>query len=144
MEDWAKQPNRESAQFVALKTDQCAIKIAKNDIDGEFKFDNAQRAAAEFGDGFRNATRHESIEMYDARFVGLDEAFRIIGGIPIDGCWRWTCEQDTDPDFSSNRAFFYSGHSGNVNYTNKYCALSVRPVADLNGNSLRITHKLKH
>ena len=128
LDEWMQQADPTSAQTVVLVTDRVALEIAKEDLPGEFNFDDAQTAAAEYGDGFRNATRHESIEMYDARFRGLDEAITKIGGQSINGGWRWTSEADPDPEYGSDSAFVYSGSTGSVYDGGKYYTYSVRPV----------------
>ena len=66
--------------------------------------------------------------MYDARFRGLDEAFKKIGGEPATTI-GWTSEADPDPEYSSNYAFVYSGGTGSVGGSSKYGAYAVRPVS---------------
>ena len=65
--------------------------------------------------------------MYDARFRGLDEAFKKIGGKPATNIY-WTSEADPDPENNSNRAFFYSGNTGYMG-NSKYGISAVRPVS---------------
>ncbi len=89
LEEWAKQAAPTIAMSVVLITDFASIEIAKNDLDGEFEFDDAQEACAAIGEGWRCPTRHETIEMYDARFKGLDEALKLVGGTTLDNNgWR--------------------------------------------------------
>ncbi len=129
-EDWAKQADPTTALSVVLITDFASIEIAKNDLVGEFKFDDAQKACAALDEGWRCPTRHEAIEMYDARFKGLDEALKLIGGTTLDeNGWRWTCEADTNPEYNSNNAFVFNGDYGYVGNSNKYNTTSVRPVS---------------
>lgn len=66
--------------------------------------------------------------MYDARFRGLDEALKKIGGKPITTI-GWTSEADPDPEYNSNHAFVYYGSTGTVGYNSKYNANAVRPVS---------------
>ena len=66
--------------------------------------------------------------MYDARFRGLDEAFKKIGGEPATTI-GWTSEADPDPECNSYSAFFYYGFAGRVNSSNKYLTNAVRPVS---------------
>ena len=66
--------------------------------------------------------------MYDARFRGLDEAFKKIGGEPATTI-GWTSEADPDPEYYSDSAFFYSGTTGYVFTNYKYFTLAVRPVS---------------
>ena len=128
-EDWAKQADPTTALSVVLITDFASIEIAKNDLVGEFKFDDAQKACTALDEGWRCPTRHEAIEMYDARFKGLDEALKLIGGTTLaKNGWRWTCEADTNPEYSSDSAFFFNGSHGGVDNSSKYYSFSVRPV----------------
>ena len=52
-EDWAKQADPTTALSVVLITDFASIEIAKNDLVGEFKFDDAQKACAALGASHR-------------------------------------------------------------------------------------------
>lgn len=76
VDEWVKREDPTAAQAVVLVTDFGMLEIAKEDLPGGFNFEGAQKAAAEYRKGFRCPTRHEAIEMYDARFRGLDEAFK--------------------------------------------------------------------
>ncbi len=128
LDAWMQQPDPTTAQTVVLVTDFGMLEIAKKDLPGQFNFRGAQKAAAEYRDGFRCPTRHDAIEMYNARFRGLDEALAQIGGQPINDGWRWTSEADPDPEYYSSYAFIYNGHTGGVSSYYKYNAGSVRPV----------------
>lgn len=128
LDEWLQQAHPETAQTVVLVTDRGMLEIAKEDLPGEFNFDGAQKAAAEYREGFRCPTRHEAIEMYDARFRGLDEAFKKIGGEPATTI-GWTSEADPDPEYNSNLAFIYNGNTGRVSYRNEYSTYAVRPVS---------------
>lgn len=128
LDEWMKREDPTTAQTVVLVTDSGMLEIAKEDLPSEFNFEGAQKAAAEYREGFRCATRHEAIEMYDARFRGLDEAFEKIGGKPATNIY-WTSEADPDPEYNSNIAFFYGGSTGSMFNINKYNANAVRPVS---------------
>ena len=104
------------------------LEIAKEDLPDEFNFEEAQKAAAEYRKGFRCPTQHEAIEMYDARFRGLDEALKKIGGEPVTTI-GWTSEADPDPEFNSNLAFVYYGGTGGVISDYKFGTNAVRPVS---------------
>lgn len=127
VQDWADRLDCTSADSIVLITDHCSIEIAKEDLPGEFNFEDAQKAAALYREGFRCPTRHEAIEMYDAQFRGLDEAFQKIGGKPVTSV-GWLSEADPDPEYNSNGAFFYYGYMGYVNSNGKYSTYAVRPV----------------
>lgn len=128
LDEWMKREDPTTVQTVVLVTDSGMLEIAKEDLPGVFNFEGAQKAAAEYREGFRCATRHEAIEMYDARFRGLDEAFEKIGGRPATNVY-WTSEADPDPEYNSNFAFIYNGNTGSVYYSNKYITYAVRPVS---------------
>jgi hypothetical protein len=129
LDEWMQCEAPTTAQTVVLVTDYGMLEIAKQDLPGEFKFKNAQKAAAAYRRGFRCATRHEAIEMYDARFRGLDEAFEKIGGKPATNIY-WTSETDPDPECIREVAFIYSGSTGQMNYCIKCHTFDVRPVRD--------------
>lgn len=128
IDEWMQQAHPENAQTVVLVTDFGMLEIAKEDLPGGFNFEGAQKAAAEYRKGFRCPTRHEAIEMYDARFRGLDEALKKIGGKPVTAI-GWTSEADPDPECNSSSAFVYNGNAGNVFYSSKYSPFAVRPVS---------------
>lgn len=128
LDEWMKREDPTTAQTVVLVTNSGMLEIAKEDLPGEFNFEGAQKAAAEYREGFRCATRHEAIEMYDARFRGLDEAFKKIGGKPATNIY-WTSEADPDPEYSSSSAFIYGGNAGGVGNYGKYGIYAVRPVS---------------
>lgn len=128
IDEWMQRAHPETAQTVVLVTDFGMLEIAKKDLSGGFNFEGAQKAAAEYREGFRCPTRHEAIEMYDARFRGLDEAFKKIGGEPATTI-GWTSEADPDPECNSDSAFIYSGFAGYVNSNDKFITSAVRPVS---------------
>lgn len=127
VDEWMQRAHPETARTVVLVTDSGMLEIAKKDLEDEFDFEGAQKAAAKYGDGFRCATRHEAIEMYDAQFRGLNEAFKMLGGKPATNVY-WTSEADSDPEYSSSYAFLYHGSTGDINYYTKYSTGAVRPV----------------
>lgn len=127
IDEWLQRAHPETTRTVVLVSDFGMLEIAKKDLVDKFDFDGAQKAAAEYRKGFRCPTRHEAIEMYDARFRGLDEALKKIGGKPITTI-GWTSEADPDPEYSSYYAFFYYGYAGHVNYNGKCSSYAVRPV----------------
>lgn len=126
LDEWMKREDPTTAQTVVLVTDSGMLEIAKEDLPGEFNFEGAQKAAAEYREGFRCATRHEAIEMYDARFRGLD--VKKIGGKPATNIY-WTSEADPDPECNSYNAFVYYGYTGSMYNNNKYYTHAVRPVS---------------
>lgn len=128
IDEWMQRAHPETARTVVLVTDSGMLEIAKEDLPSEFNFEGAQKAAAEYREGFRCATRHEAIEMYDARFRGLDEAFKKIGGKPATNTY-WTSEADPDPEYNSYVAFIYSGYTGLMNSSSKFNTYAVRPVS---------------
>ena len=136
VEDWKKVENPQSAQVVIIQTSETAgIKIHKKELAGRYEFKEAQEAVTavlDFDDtSFRCPTRRECLDIYDARFQGLDEALEVIGGDKLDDHYIWTCESDTDPECSSYTAFIFSGRNGLLLGDSKYSSYSVRPVTAL-------------
>lgn len=122
--EWLKRKDKLTASSVVLITDSGMLEIAKEDLSGVFSFEDAQKAAADYGDGFRCATRHEAIEMYDARLRGLNVALAAIGGKPALSVY-WTC--DVDPEYSYFRSFIYKGVSGDILGFYRDMSFAVRP-----------------
>lgn len=145
--DWRNTENPASAEFVAIvREDKSGIIIAKDPVkvDGEinFKWKKAVELAKEFKpatdvdvlavEGFRLPDRREALDIYDARFQGLDEALALIGGTPLnegDARWMWTEDEDPDPEYNSYLAFVFYGLDGGVDFDSKYSTYAVRPVS---------------
>lgn len=121
IEDWRKDENPTRAQLLAVETnDGHLLVLSKSYLPGLHEFDEAQKAAADFkpleGVTFRCPTRKECIDLYDARFQGLDEAVKLTGGDfcnRTDGNWFWTAEWDADPRYATN-AWNFFGNSGSL------------------------------
>ena len=122
IEDWRKDENPTRAQLLAVETDDGHLLVlSKSYLPGLHEFDEAQKAAAEFkpleGVTFRCPTRKECIDLYDARFQGLDEAVKLTGGDFCNrtgGNWFWTAERDADPRFTASTAWYFGGGSGTL------------------------------
>ena len=145
--DWCNTENPTSAEFVAIvREDKSGIIIAKDPVkvDGEINFEwkkavelakafkPATDVAALAVEGFRLPDRREALDIYDARFQGLDEALSLIGGTPLyegDARWMWTEDEDPDPEYNSNNAVVFYGTNGVVDNYSKYNAFTVRPVS---------------
>ena len=129
IEDWRKDENPTRAQLLAVETDDGHLLVlSKSYLPGLHEFDEAQKAAADFkpleGVTFRCPTRKECIDLYDARFQGLDEAVKLTGGDfcnRTDGNWFWTAERDADPRYANGAWFFY-GNGGTLNTITVYSA----------------------
>ena len=138
IEDWRKDSDPTRAQLLAIETDDDhLLLVSKSYLPcGEVDWEKAQKACAEFkpmeGITFRCPTRKECIDLYDARFQGLDEAVELTGGNFAhnpDGNWYWTAERDADPKYASSA--WYSGGSGGCMSVNTvvYNAGLALPVA---------------
>lgn len=145
--DWRNTENPTSAEFVAIvREDKSGIIIAKDPVkvDGEINFGwkKAVELAKAFKpttdvaalavEGFRLPDRREALDIYDARFQGLDDALALIGGTPVhkgDARWIWTEDEDPDPEYYSTTAFVFNGNTGTVNGNYKYTPNPVRPVS---------------
>lgn len=129
---WRNTENPTSAEFVAIvREDKSGFIFAKDPVkvDGEinFKWDKAFELATKFKptteianlgiEGFHLPDRRESLEIYEARFQGLDKALALIGGTPLyegDANWMWTGDEDPDPECGGNSAFLLNGCTGAV------------------------------
>lgn len=114
---------------VAVITDLFLFKIKKNELK-KGTFAQAQKIAAAQGEGWRCPSRHECIEIYNARFQGLDRVLELIGGDPVRS-YMWTCEEDPDPEYSQYSAFYFGGYGGDVNTSNKSFTYAVRALSAL-------------
>ena len=139
IEEWRKDSNPTRARILAIDTDEGhTILMSKEYLPDRYTFEEAQKACAEFitpelgnsGVVFRCPTRKECIDIYDARFQGLDEAVELTGGnFAKAGRYHWTCERDTDPRCNGYFAWFSSGYYGFA-YSYYMCnAYSALPVA---------------
>lgn len=133
IEEWKQDANPKRAEFVAVFDEalQFGLIVAKNPSESEMKFAEAQQYAAGVmfrGKPCRCPSRSECVFLYDARFAGMDDALKLIGGKPFTQ-WTWTCEQDTDPEYSQHYAFVFYGNDGGVSSGNKYYTYTVRPVS---------------
>ena len=116
-----------SLDYLIIKThDDKFLKIWKKNLS-EREWKDAQVAANTIGMGWRCPTRHECIDIYDARFRGLDDAMKEIGGDSLRKVY-WTSEADSDPQCGADGAVFFNGHTGNLYADCKYVQFSVRPV----------------
>lgn len=137
VDEWRKEQNPTRASVVCLNIGgKVWLAIAKCNADGGkgHNFDEANDIASKAtfdgcdGATFRLPTRHECIDIYDARFAGLDDAVSLIGGDPLTS-WFWTRESDPDPEYHATNAFVFYGYYGELYTNNKYNSLTVRPVS---------------
>lgn len=145
---WARSENPQSAELVVLKRtgEQGGLFISKNllkDENGvlEVNFNDAVKLASEYKPttvypvdrtvegAFRLPTRRECLDVYDARFQGLDDALRLIGGDPLTDYWILTGDEVPAPEYNFSNAFVFHGNYGNVYITNKYNTYAVRPFS---------------
>lgn len=139
IDEWRKDKNPTRARIIAIDTDEGhTILMNKEYLPGKYNWEKAQKACGNFmpaelqstGVIFRCPTRKECIDLYDARFQGLDEAVALIGGnfAQTYGA-HWTCERDANLRCNANVAWSSHGSSGcAVNYV--LCGtFSALPVA---------------
>ena len=130
IDEWSKEANPTRAQLLALETeDGHLLVMSKSYLPGDHTFEEAQKVCAEFkpidGITFRCPTRKECIDIYDARFQGLDEAIKLTGGdYAKRGRYHWTGDRDADPDYASNAWYSY----GLTGYLGSY-VMCVTPLA---------------
>ena len=139
IDDWRKDENPTRARILAIDTDEGhTLLMSKEYLPGRYTFEEAQKACAEFitaelgnsGVIFRCPTRKECIDIYDARFQGLDEAVELTGGnFAKVGRYHWTCERDADPRCGANGAWSSYGNYGYAYGNYMYGTFSALPVA---------------
>lgn len=137
IEEWRKEADPTRATVLAIETDDDhLLLVSKSYLPGMFKWEEAQKACADFkpeglkGITFRCPTRKECIDLYDARFQGLDEALELTGGNFAhnpDGNWYWTAERDADPKYASS-AWYSNGSYGCMYYIYVYSTHLALPV----------------
>ena len=124
---WNEIENTSDITHIVVKKGYTCIKILRNEIEGEYNFDDAQKKASECGAGWRCPTRHEWLDIYDMRFNGLDKFRARLGMEPLGG-WYWSCEDDADPQFSAQLAWslHHYGHAyaSNKRFGHRVCAVS--------------------
>lgn len=125
IEEWAKDADPTRAQLLLVDTGEKRMLVRKSFFPGEHNFKDAQEIAAAYKPfpespfAFRCPTRKESLDLYDARFLGgLDEAVKLTGGnfcCDPDDNWFWTCEMDVNPRYSANSGWYFIGNYGTLN-----------------------------
>ncbi len=137
IDEWLKRPDKFSAETIVYTTltmqalGMGAIEISKKPLPcGRVNWEEAQKAAAAFRDGFRCPTRHEALDMYDNRFIGLDAALEAIGGERLEE-GAWTKDEDADPRYTSTSAWFVGFGSGYADGNSKGYGFRVRAVTVL-------------
>lgn len=145
--EWAKREDPTKAQCVAIaREDGSVLLVAKDDIldDNRYPvhapYDCAVELARNFNpeslyrsgkryERFRLPTRHECLEIYDARFQGLDEAIKLIGGSDLER-WAWI-EESTGPRDNQSRAFVFGWSRCFLALEDKTSTNRVRPVLEI-------------
>lgn len=117
VEEWKKESDPTRAEFVAISVTGGILVIKKKSLPGNYTFEKAQKACADLepfcGSPLRCPTRTECLDIYDARFQGLDETLDLVGGDPITGFF-WTCERHADPKSYVYVAWFFGGTGGDL------------------------------
>lgn len=131
VEEWKKESNPARAEFVAISVTGGILVIKKKSLPGNYTFEEAEKACADLdpfcGAAFRSPTRKECIDIYDARFQGMDEALELVGGDPIKGLF-WTCERDADPRYNVDGAWLFNGAGGNLGSNSVNIAIRCQAV----------------
>ena len=145
--EWAKREDPTKAQRAAIaREDGSVLLVAKDDIlDDNWEpvrapYDCAVELARNFNlellcrsdkrcERFRLPTRRECLDIYDARFQGLDEAIKLIGGSDLER-WAWS-EEDTDPRYPTSSAFAFSWRLCHLVLEDKTYPNRVRPVLEI-------------
>lgn len=127
LEDWKKVENPTSAEKVLIETDELApFCVSKTRIEERKTWQEAVEAGA--------PTRAQALAIYDARFAGLDEALKLIGGDEAVEV-TWTCDEDRDSNYAAY-AWGVSLYLGLVDYDAMAAGFRVRPVSAFNPSDL--------
>ena len=135
--EWRNDADPVRASLIAIETAEGAplLVLRKSYLPELMNFGDAQKACADYVDNslpdktFRCPTRKECIDLYDARFEGLDEAVKLTGGdFAADYKYHWTCERDKDPRFFAYNAWYSNGTLGCMFNYYMYSANLALPV----------------
>ena len=151
VEEWRKDSDPTRARILAIDTDEGhTLLMSKEYLPDRYTFEEAQKACAEFitaelgnsGVVFRCPTRKECIDIYDARFQGLDKAISLIGGNFAKELKRhWTCERDADTRCVAYDAWFSNSYGGFAGYDLMCGKCSALPVALLKKIEIKYKHR---
>lgn len=134
IEQWRKEPDPTIAELVCISGSMTGHilmhKKLLRDENGIIKctWDKACELVEHLEISSTLPTRHQCIDIYDARFCGLDDALRLIGGDPLTSDWIWTGDEDTEPEYNSSFTFVFKS-SGGVGSLGKCNTYAVRPIA---------------
>lgn len=134
IEEWRKEPDTTIAELVCISGSMTGhILMHKNllrDENGIIKctWDKACELVEHLEIASTLPTCHQCIDIYNARFCGLDEALKLIGGDPLTDSWIWTGDEDPAAEYYSYYAFLFSGYNGSVSCGLKNGAGAVRPI----------------
>lgn len=135
--EWRNDADPVRASLIAIETAEGAplLVLCKSYLPKPMNFGDAQKACADYVDNslpnktFRCPTRKECIDLYDARFEGLDEAIKLTGGdFAADYKYHWTCERDKDPRYGACGAWSSNGTYGCMAYYVMCITLLALPV----------------
>ena len=137
IDDWRKEDDPTRAQLLAIEVEDGNLLImSKSYLPGEYTFEEAQKACAAFkpieGITFRSPSRKECLDIYDARFQGLDEAIKLTrGDYAKRGRSNWTGDRDTDPNYAGVAWYSFGGigYLGNISMPSSCLALPVAAIA---------------
>ena len=135
IDEWRKDENPARAQLLAIeREDGSLLYMSKSYLSGEYTFEDAQKACDAFhpleGIAFRSPSRNECIDIYDARFQGLDEAIKLTGGdYAKRGRYHWTGDRDTDPNYAYIAWYSYGSGGYILSGSFMYSSLLALPVA---------------
>ena len=137
IDEWRNDADPVRASLIAIETAEGAplLVLRKSYLPEPMNFGDAQKACADYVDTslpdktFRCPTRKECIDLYDARFEGLDEAVKLTGGdFAADFKYHWTCERDKDSRYYAYYAWISNGTAGCMGSNNMYSAYLALPV----------------
>ena len=128
LEDWKKESDPTRAEWILIETDELKpFLLHKKLADGgrSFTFDEALKAD-------NILTRAQGLALYEARYAAnINDILDLIGGDRLRG-WIWTCEDDSDPQFSAPYAWGVALDDGYVDDYAKANGCQIRLVSALN------------
>ena len=128
LEDWKKESDPTRAEWILIETDELKpFLLYKKLADGgrSFTFDEALKAG-------NTLTRAQGLALYEAKYAAnINDILDLIGGDRIRG-WIWTCEEDSDPQYSAAYAWRVGLYYGLVSSYAKTLGYQVRLVSAFN------------
>lgn len=125
VEEWKKEQDPTRAEWVLITTDELKpFQLHKNLAAEGRRFDFTEALMAG-----NTLTRAQGLALYEARYTAkLNDILLLIAGDEVLG-WIWTCEEDSDPQYSATYAWLVYLTGGDVANLTKTYGFQVRLVS---------------